>query len=224
MYKNLNCTALVVAGGHGTRFGGHMPKQFLQLGGMPVIGHSLQTFDACPFVDEIVIVTSVNFWDICKGLGLTKPVHLTEAGQTRQQSVASGLSFVRSGLVLIHDGARPFVEIDKIEILLAAAYEGNGATLATPITDTLKFADDNMRVAQTLQREKVFAIQTPQAFPVDIIKKAHEKQASQAYDDCQLVELLGIKPYLIMGSTENIKITYPIDIKIAEMILEERSL
>ncbi|MCL2620722.1 MAG: 2-C-methyl-D-erythritol 4-phosphate cytidylyltransferase [Defluviitaleaceae bacterium] len=224
MYKNLNCTAIVVAGGRGTRFGGDLPKQFLQLGGIPVIGHSLQAFNACPFVDEIVIVVPSQFWDICKGLELTKPVHFTEGGETRQQSVSAGLAFVHSGLVLIHDGARPFIEIDKIETLLAVAHGGEVATLATPVTDTLKVADDNMKVAKTLHRERVFAVQTPQAFPVDIIKKAHEKKVSQAYDDCQLVELLGIKPRLIRGSTQNIKITHPIDLVIAEMILKERSL
>ena len=220
----MSCTAIVVAGGRSTRFGGDLPKQFLKLGGIPIIGHSLQAFNACPFVDEIVIVVPSQFWDICQGLEITKPVHFTEGGETRQQSVCAGLAFVHSGLVLIHDGARPFIEVDKIEALLAAAHEGEGATLATPVTDTLKVVDSNMKVSQTLHREKIFAVQTPQAFPVDIIKEAHKKKDNQTYDDCQLVELLGIKSHLIMGSTQNIKITYPIDIKIAEMILEERSL
>ena len=223
MYKNLTCAVIVVAGGKGTRFGGDLPKQFLKLGNKTVIEHSLATFEASPFIDQIIIVASSEFWGFCESLGLSKLSKIADSGETRQQSVAKGLSFVDGGLVLIHDAARPFVDDDKIQTLLASAYEGGGATLATPVTDTLKIADTNMCVDKTLPRESIFAVQTPQAFQFEVIKKAHEHGYADAYDDCQLVELLGIKPRLVRGSPQNIKITHPMDLEIAQLILAKRS-
>lgn len=207
----------------GLRFGGDLPKQFLPLGGKPVIRHSLAAFDANNFVDKIIIVAPAQFWDACRDMGISKLSQVVEGGKTRKQSVAAGLTHADGGLVLIHDAARPFVPLAQTEALLEAAHSHGGATLATPATDTLKIADNYMGVDKTLERDRVFAVQTPQAFQADVLKKAHALDINDAYDDCQLLEYIGIKPRLIMGDPINIKITHPMDLEIAEIILAKRS-
>ncbi|MCL2575179.1 MAG: 2-C-methyl-D-erythritol 4-phosphate cytidylyltransferase [Defluviitaleaceae bacterium] len=233
MYRYLTVTAIVVAAGNGSRFGEGLPKQFLMLGNMPVLGHSLMAFDKNTYIDRIVIVVSQEHLMMCEDmveqLRLVKPCDVVVGGANRQESVRNGLLQLdekcMDGIVLVHDGARPFVEGEDVYALLSAAYDYQAATLGLPVTDTIKVADFEMSIEKTLQRDNLFTVQTPQAFKADVLIKAH-KQAKEAgrtkscYDDCQLVEKTGIAPKIVTGSPNNIKITHAVDIHIARSILE----
>ena len=234
MYRNLMVSAIVVAGGKGSRFGGDgPPKQFLMLGGAPVLGHGLLAFDKSPYIDRIVLVVPKEHLMMCEDLveqlDLQKPCDVVVGGEARQESVCNGLLQLEEGcldgLVLVHDGARPFVDGEDIEALLTAAYDYSAATLGLPVTDCLKTVDIEMSIQQTLVRDNVFTVQTPQAFKAELLIRAH-KEAREAgrkslrYDDCQLVEKMGISPKIVAGNPRNIKITHAIDMIVARAILE----
>jgi len=238
MYNNTLCFAIIVAGGSGSRFGANMPKQFLLLGDKPVIAHSMISFENSPFIDQIILVAPRELWDFCHNLskefGISKLQAIAPNGKTRQDSVYNGLAGLNNSdaLVLIHDAARPFVpqqnshkNHDKLEELLEAAYAHKAATFAIPATETIKLADKNNLIKSTLHRDSAFIIQTPQAFCANTLIKAHKKAQEtgfKAYDDCQLIENLGISPKIVIGSNDNIKITHAIDMVLAEEIYENR--
>jgi 2-C-methyl-D-erythritol 4-phosphate cytidylyltransferase len=237
MYKDVKCFAIIVAGGKGERFGGDKPKQILPLGGIPILGHSMVSFQQNSCVDQIILVTPKELWDFCydlsKELGITKLRMIIRGGESRQQSVYNGLLGLRgpqgwasNGLVLVHDAARPFVPChESIKELLNAAYHHYAATFAVPATDTIKTVDSHNMVKSTLQRDRTFLIQTPQAFWSNILRRAHKKARKagfEAYDDCQLAENIGIKPKVIESSPDNIKITHAVDMVLAEEIYENR--
>lgn len=227
MLNEQGSRAIVVAGGRGTRFGGSIPKQFMQLGGMPIMFHSVITFAKNALIDGIVLVVPAGYQDFCrewvKRLGINKIDSIVSGGDTRQKSVYIGLcAMPSSSVVLIHDGARPFIKDDAISDLISRAARYGAATLAVLSTNTVKIASDGF-VDKTLDRDNIFIVQTPQAFRRDIIIKAHENAINinfEAYDDCHLAENIGVMPAIVMGCPCNIKITHDIDIIIASHILE----
>jgi len=214
MYENKKVYAIVVASGVSTRFGGDMPKQFMLLGDMPVVSHALLAFERNPYIDNIILVSDEG---LHQALEISKCTQIIKGGKERRDSVFNGLQAIddEGCIVLIHDGARPFVDDDDITRLLDEVKIHKAATLATPATNTLKVADGDMKAASTLKRENIYEIQTPQAFDYKTLMQAHkaaQKDGLVGYDDCQLVESIGIAPKLIVGSSLNIKITYKIDL------------
>ena len=212
--------AIIVAAGESRRMGG-VDKVFAPLGGKPALAHVLHAFEGCDSVDQIVVVVSKANVERCQqliaGERLSKPVEVCAGGRRRQDSVAAGLSQLDNcAWVVIHDGARPLVTKDLIERGLKAAQETGAAVAAIPVTDTIKVVGDNKIVYQTLPRQNLWAVQTPQVFRLGLISEAYRQAESEVTDDASLVEQLGYKVKLYMGAYDNIKITTPDDLLIAE--------
>ena len=225
-------SAIIAAAGGGTRMGDVCPegKQLALLGEIPVIVHSLMQFESCEGVDEILVVAReqdlVPLADHVKEAGLTKVRMIIKGGSTRQQSVYIGLSQCDSAaqLICIHDGARPFIEPERIQAVLDAAWQYGGAATGTRVKDTLKRVDENGVVLGTLDRSSIWAVQTPQAFRADEDRAAMAAAISAGRDytdDCQLFEQLGRQVRMVEGSYHNLKLTTPEDLDFATYLLEE---
>lgn len=226
--KKEKVTAIVLAGGSGKRMGGACKKQYMLLGGRPLLYYSLKTFqESC--VDEIVLVT--NEAEYCREAivqkhGLDKVAKIVPGGEERYHSVYAGLLAAEEcSYVLIHDGARPFVTKDMIDNSLAEARNCQACILGMPVKDTIKIADKDGFAEHTPKRERVWQIQTPQTFFYPLILKSYQKILKERpegiTDDAMAVEYGGCaRVKLIQGSYENIKITTPEDMKIAEMFLK----
>ncbi len=221
-------TALIVAAGSGTRYGADGPKQFLNLGGKPIILHSLEIFQGCPAVDEIVLVLSTDgreeFARLMGKSNFSKLVSIATGGSTRADSVKNGLDVIvpqADAIVAVHDGARPLVNSDEIQRVIEKAVETGAACLVAEISDTVKRVNSGM-VVETIDRSKLRRALTPQAFRYDILKRAFDATPinDSVTDECYLVERLGVPIACVEGSSLNIKITRPEDLVLAEMYLE----
>lgn len=226
------CSAVIVAAGSSTRMGG-VDKIIAELQGQSVISHTLGAFEAADCIDEIIVVTRGDLIGPIQTeidhYGFSKVSGVLEGGSTRMESVRKGLAAIRKEveLVAIQDGARPLVTVELIQDAVAKAYRCHAAAPAVPVKDTIKVADDNGKVTATPDRETLRAVQTPQVFDRDLLLAAWEKAAQdgKAYtDDCGAMEGLGVPVYLTEGSEENIKITTPLDLLLAEEILKRREL
>jgi len=225
-------TALIPAAGMGRRMGKAVAKQFLPLGDMPMLAHTLLTFQRASEIDEIIPILSREDMEIClkdiiEQYHITKVKTLVVGGKERQDSVKNGLQKLEkdAAVVLIHDGVRPFVTHDMIKDTVDHARKGECVAVGVPLKDTVKEVNDKGVVVHTLERSRLWAIQTPQAFPVKILRRAYEdsyKQNLYGTDDATLVERTGGKVRVIMGSYDNIKITTPEDLLLAEEILKRR--
>jgi 2-C-methyl-D-erythritol 4-phosphate cytidylyltransferase len=221
-------SAIIVAAGKGLRMNMNGSKQFIEIAGKPVLARTVQAFENCEAVDEIIIVVNMEDIVYCKHnivdeYGFSKVSVITAGGATRQESVYHGLTQLKDteGIVLIHDGARPFIGHERILENIAAAEEYGACCEAVPVKDTVKQADPGGIVEITLKRESLWAAQTPQSFKHDIILKAHKKAIEEGFtgtDDATLVERLGYPMRLIKGSYNNIKITTQEDLLLAEAI------
>ena len=205
---------------------GGVDKVFAPLGGKPALARVLDAFESCDSVSQIVVVVSKEKLERCQQLiaeeGWSKPIEVCVGGRRRQDSVAAGLSRLsHCHWVVIHDGARPLVTRDLIERGLEAAQEPGAAAAAIPVTDTIKVADTNRIVHQTPPRQNLWAVQTPQVFRFDIIAEAYKQAKGEVTDDASLVEQLGYKVKLYMGSYDNIKITTNHDLLIAEALRQK---
>lgn len=224
--------AIVVAAGKGTRLGGNRPKQFLELGGIPVVIHTLRQFERCREINEIVTVLPAEetdpFLSFAKGFGLQKAMRVVAGAETRAQSVARGLALIdEAEIVAVHDGVRPFVSPDEIDQVVNAARTTGAAILVAPVPDTIKVIKDN-RVIRTLPRADLRRALTPQCFRLDLLKRAYQtlseiEVADGVTDDSLLVERLGVEVVAIAGSSRNIKITQEEDLALAEALLKEMS-
>jgi 2-C-methyl-D-erythritol 4-phosphate cytidylyltransferase len=219
MSKQPKVSAIIVAAGDSRRMGG-IDKLFAPLGGAPVLARVLDAFENCKKVDQVVLVMGAK--NIDEGRRIVALAHWTKltdiclGGKRRQDSVAEGLRAVKQcEWIIIHDGARPFVTVDLIERGLEAAKETGAAAAAVPVTDTIKFVRGSDIVLQTLPRENLRAIQTPQVFRFDIIKNTYKFAAGDVTDDAALVEKAGYKVKLYTGAYDNIKITTPDDLAMA---------
>jgi 2-C-methyl-D-erythritol 4-phosphate cytidylyltransferase len=218
--------AVIVAAGQGLRMGG-LDKVLSPLGDEPILLRTTRPFQDSPAVSQIVIVIAGEKEEMCRqligGPAWSKVSHICIGGPRRQDSVAEGLKRLnRFDYVMIHDGARPLVTADLIARALDAARETGAAVAAVPVTDTIKRADGDLTVLETLSRQDLWAVQTPQVFRFDVIQIAHLQDAEEATDDASLVERLGHKVKLFMGAYDNIKITTPDDLIVAENILRQR--
>lgn len=223
-------TAIVLAAGKGTRMNSKIQKQFLEVEGKPVIYYSLKCFQESPLIRDIILVTGEESLSYCKEeivkrFGFSKVKKVTAGGKERYDSVYAGLCACdNTDYVLIHDGARPFVTEEILERTCFAVKETGACVVGMPAKDTIKISDRNKMVESTPAREKVWLVQTPQAFRYSLIKESYEsircKDMRGITDDAMIVEQeSGVKVALVHGSYENLKITTPEDLIIAEAFL-----
>ena len=217
--------AIIVGAGSSRRMG--RDKVFMSLAGKPLLAWSVDACQSCKLVDRIVIVLNEAKLDLGRGLvkdrRWSKVVEVCAGGRRRQDSVRQGLNELDDcDWVIIHDGARPFLSEDLIGDGLEAAQATGAAVAAVPIKDTVKLGGSDMIVSRTLNRQELWAVQTPQIFRFDIIAEAHEQVKEDVTDDASMVEHLGHKVRLYMGSYNNIKITTPEDLSLAELIAGRR--
>ena len=225
-------TVLIPAAGMGRRMGKAVAKQFLPLGDKPMLAHTLLAFQRAAEIDEIIPVLSKEDMESClrdviEQYHITKVKTLVVGGKERQDSVMNGLQKLEkdASVVLVHDGVRPFVTAEMIRESVELAKKGECVVVGVPLKDTIKEVDDKGLVRHTLERNRLWAVQTPQAFPLKILKRAYEESYKHRVfgtDDAMLVERAGGKVRVIMGSYENIKITTPGDLILAEEILKRR--
>lgn len=222
-------TAIIVAAGQGTRFAGSTPKQFLELSGKPVIYHTLERFDRCNAIDAIVIVLPADdfqdWGDIVAMANCTKLKTLVPGGSTRAESVQRGFEAVEeagNGVIAVHDGARPLVSSGEIESTVERASQIGAACLVADLTDTIKYIEGDF-IAGTVDRQSLRRALTPQAFQHEIFRKMMALGLSDntVTDECFLAERLGIPIAAVSGSSRNIKITHPTDLRLAEILLAE---
>lgn len=224
------CSALIAAAGSSSRMGGEN-KLLLPLGEKPVIVHTLLAIDRAESIDEIVIAARekdlLTYAELCKAYGITKPVKVIIGGATREESVLRAALEANpdADLLAVQDGARPLVTPELIDRTVCAAKNSYAAAPAVPVHDTIKVADGGV-VRETPNRATLFAVQTPQVFDAGLLKAALQSALASGVpltDDCSAVERIGKEVYLTEGSEENIKITTPMDMLIAEAILEHRA-
>lgn len=239
--KRRRCTAIVLSAGQGKRMGGRIQKQYLELMGKPVIYHTLMAFQNSPLIDSIILVTGQDEMSWCRDelvhkYNLSKVDTITTGGAERYCSVWNGLQVIeedmtkadREGIVFIHDGVRPFVD-DGILLRTMEAVEAYGACVAAmPVKDTIKIADESGFVDSTPPRSRLWGIQTPQVFDFRLAYEAYqaavESGRTDMTDDAMIVEsFTDVRVKLVEGSYENIKITTPEDMEIAEVFLRRKS-
>lgn len=224
--------AIIPAGGSGTRMGGDIPKQYLMLGGIPILVHTLMAFQEASLVDAICLVLPDEDvkqapQKILSLYNLTKVNRILSGGERRQDSVKRGVDLLGSDydLVVIHDGVRPFVSPAIINTAIKEAAQSQAVTVGLPVTDTIKRVDGQRFVCETVNRDQLWLTQTPQVFAASLLKKAYESAYADHYygtDDAALIERMGEKVIMIMGSYDNIKITTAIDLEWGEFILKMR--
>lgn len=223
----MNVSVIIPAAGFGERMGATIGKQFLLLDGKPILVHTIERFQYCEMVDEIIVSTQRSSFslidDIKRQYGLSKLRPPVEGGERRQDSVANALrsADARTGIILIHDAVRPFVHQKEIIQSIETAKYFGASIVAVRAKDTMKLASTDGRVEKTLNRSSLWNVQTPQTFQRQIVLDAYanaEKSNITATDDSYLVEQLGISPIIVEGSYDNIKITTPDDLLLAEML------
>jgi 2-C-methyl-D-erythritol 4-phosphate cytidylyltransferase len=228
--------AIVPAAGLGTRMGADMPKQFLELDGVPLVVYTLRRLAACTAITDFFISTRaeeiVSLQDKVAKAALGRPARVIHGGDTRQQSVANALAQVdpSTEIVLVHDAVRPFVTAAQIERVIAEARARGAAILGIPAIDTVKevkrasLPEDVALISATIPRERIVLAQTPQAFSYALLRDAF-RQAQQdgitASDESALVERFGNNVYVVLGSERNLKITRPSDMELARFYLEQ---
>ncbi len=220
-------SAIIVAAGSGRRMRHAIPKQFLTIGTHPVLYHTLLPFVNCPQIREIIVVVASEYLqsDLLKASlpDTAKPIRSIAGGRQRQDSVYRGIQSIAesTGILVIHDAVRPLVTVDLIDRTIALCNEFDGAIAATPAVDTLKRVEDQ-RVLQTLDRSRIWQVQTPQTFRKAVIQRAYEeafRDGFYATDDAALVERSGGRVTIVQSSHRNLKITHPEDLSIAEILM-----
>ncbi len=222
-------TAIIVAAGSGQRFSSDIPKQFVEIGGKPIILHSIERFADCENVSEIIVVLSSDevdrFSERLNSNLVEKVAKIVAGGSTRAESVLAGLNAAdpRTEIVAVHDGARPMITDDEIKRVIDAAAESGAACLTAPVTDTIKIVEDGW-ITHTVDRRMLRRAMTPQAFKYSILREAFEgvDLTDQVTDECYLVEKLGYRIASVPGGTRNIKITHPEDLELAKAFLTGR--
>lgn len=223
--------AVIVSGGKGSRMGADIPKQYLELSGIPVLARTLIAFCEMEFIDNIVLVLPKDEWGTFKSLPYSfgKEIHLAEGGPRRQDSVRSGLKVLErlqgDGIALIHDGARPLVTEGIISEGVELCKVHGASACGMKPKDTIKVRGEDGFSRETLNRDSLFSVQTPQVFELEKILIAHEEleaSGEDVTDDTAAYEKYIGRVYLYEGSYENIKITTPEDMAVAEAIIKRR--
>ena len=224
-------SAIIVAAGGSKRMGTADSKQFIPLLERPVIEYTLGAFQKCGLIKEIVVVSrdqdAQRIKEIADNNGFSKLKSVVSGGDSRAHSVQNGIAAAskKAEYYAIHDGARPLITVEEIERVCDAAFETGAATLGTPVTDTIKIVDGSDMIESTPLRSQLRAVQTPQVFESELYSFAldnAEDSLDGFTDDCSLIENMGGEVMVVEGNKENIKLTTPIDIIIAESILKSR--
>jgi len=220
--------AIVPAAGIGARMGTDLPKQYLPLAGRPLLVHTLERLASHPRVVGVVLALreADPYWQAL-GFACPKPLHVVTGGASRAVSVLAALDWLATREppktpVLVHDAVRPLLHANDIERLCAAALDEHGCLLATPLTDTVKRTDGDGRVRETVPRDGLWTVQTPQRFRLHVLRAALAgalAAGQQPTDEAQAVERAGFRPRLLAGRRDNIKITVPQDLPLAECLL-----
>ncbi len=219
--------AIVLAAGRGKRMNSTVHKQYLLLQGKPVLYYSLKTFEECPFIDEVVLVTGEGEISYCQKeivekFGFSKVCAVVPGGKERYHSVYEGLKALKEpDYVYIHDGARPFVDQEMLIRTRKTVLESQACVVGMPVKDTIKISDGEQNAVETPERSKVWMVQTPQVFSYPLIYRAYKKlidgNIQNVTDDAMVLELMEQRQVkLVEGSYQNIKITTPEDLLIAE--------
>lgn len=214
--------AIIVAGGKGLRMGSDIPKQFLPIGGRPVLMQTIERFRSYSSELRIILVlpkVQQDYWHkLCAEYSFTEDYALADGGATRFHSVKSGLALVPDnahGVVGVHDGVRPFPAIDVIRNCFETARQAEAAIPVTPVVETLRHIGGT-----TVPRSDYRLVQTPQTFDIQLLKRAYQQSYTDKFtDDASVVEALGHEIALVEGNRENIKITTPFDLRVAEAVL-----
>lgn len=234
--KNAVCTAVVLAAGRGTRMGISQAKQYLEIGGKPVLAYALEAFQQSPAIDGIVLVTDRDHMEYCRTeivepYGIRKVSVYAEGGQERYESVWNALKAIAPApdrqYVFIHDGARPFVTPEIIGRAYKAVQKWKACVVGMPVKDTIKVTDADGDIVSSPDRRLVWMAQTPQVFELELIREALRRQlmedCSRITDDAMVVERqMGVRVHMVEGSYENIKITTPEDLDIAKVFAKQK--
>lgn len=228
--ENIWCTAIITAAGSSERMGELGNKQFVEVLGKPVLSHTIEAFENCRLINEIIIVTREEDIMYCNEMVVqpyefSKVSKILAGGRRRQESVYIGLKEVESdtNIVVIHDGARPLVTVADIENSIYECMDCGAVVVGTKVKETIKVVGSDGFIVRTPDRQTLWIARTPQTFNYDLIVKAHQsavEEGFEAWDDAGLVEMLGHKIKIVEGSHQNIKITTAEDISIAESIME----
>ena len=215
-------TALIVAGGKGLRMGSDLPKQFLPIGGKPVLMHTIEAFYRFDEEMKIVLVLpqeQQTYWrELCQKFHSSIGHVLADGGETRFHSVKNGLAYVEPGLVGVHDGVRPFVSRQVIERCYQLAETKKAVIPVVDVVETIRHLTDTG--SETVSRSDYKLVQTPQVFDVELLKRAYAQEYTSFFtDDASVVEAMGESVYLAEGNRENIKITTPFDLKISSVLV-----
>ncbi|MEA4964291.1 MAG: 2-C-methyl-D-erythritol 4-phosphate cytidylyltransferase [Oscillospiraceae bacterium] len=225
------CSAVLVAAGSASRMGG-VDKVMAELSGKPMILRAAEAFQACPAVQELVVVTredlKADVEELLRDAGVTKLTHVVAGGGTRQESVQNGLFWCdrKSKLIAIHDAARPLVSQQVILDAISAAARTGAAAPGIPVRDTVRVVEQGIGVS-TPRRETLYAIQTPQVFDADLIRAAIQRAVEKGLpgtDDCAAMEAMGMKVTVTAGSEENFKVTTRMDLALASALARRRDL
>ena len=225
-------SAIIVAAGRGTRMGANVDKLWLEVAGRPVVAHTWQRFNDAPGIQEIILVVrdgmQPHFTELAEKYHFQKPYRLVVGGVERQDSVWNGLSALAadSEIVAIQDAARPCTTTELIDATIAAARETGAAVAAQPVTDTIKETADGQVISRTVDRSKLWSVQTPQTFRVATIRHAISTAKAQGLnltDDTAACEVIGQPVRLVKGSAPNPKVTVPADLPFVESLLQSGS-
>lgn len=224
-------SAIIVAAGGSVRMGIADSKQFIPLMGRPAIEYTLKAFESCYLIKEIVVVCREQDKERIRAIAdeneFSKVKTLVEGGASRAESVRNGINAAneKAEYFAIHDGARPLITVEEIERVVEAAFETGAATLGVPVKDTIKIVDGYNKIESTPLRSQLRAVHTPQVFEKELYRFALENAGDNMMnftDDCSLIENMGGEVEVVKGNEENIKLTTPIDVVIAESILKNR--
>jgi 2-C-methyl-D-erythritol 4-phosphate cytidylyltransferase len=213
---------IIVAGGKGLRMGGDIPKQFVEIKGLPVLMHTINRFHSFDSSIDIIVALPVDqqdYWkELCSKYKFEIPHTIVDGGDTRFHSVKNGLDQVSGeGVVAVHDGVRPFVSDEVLERCFSMAQEKEAVVPVIDVFETIRHIADGM--SNTVPRDEYKLVQTPQVFLISLLKKAYSQPYVPSFtDDASVVEAMGYKVTLVEGNRENIKLTTPFDLKLAELL------
>jgi 2-C-methyl-D-erythritol 4-phosphate cytidylyltransferase len=224
--------AIIPAAGSGSRIGGSVQKQFIEIAGAPILIHTIRKFDACPEIDAICIALPperlADFGLAERRFSLHKPLQCVKGGRERSESISNALEAIanlRPEIVAVHDAVRPFVTLEQISAVVQRARAVGAAILALPATDTIKEVEDGL-ITRTLDRRRIYRAQTPQAFRYELLCRANSEAIAAGIspatltDDAMLVERLGVPIAVVEGSVDNLKITTPEDLLLAARLFD----
>lgn len=230
MYKDRSVNAIITAAGSGTRMGTQITKQFIKVGKMTILERTIRKILNSKYIDNIILVIKKDeekeINGLINGLNINKTITLTYGGNSREESTFNGIKSLdkNTDIVLMHDGARPFIRTELLDRMIEATDEHRAIICAVPAKDTIKIITNDMKVKSTPERSRLYMVQTPQIFDYKLILKAYESvdyNSSRITDDASLIEAIGEEVYVYHGDYNNIKITTNEDLVLANILAQE---